>query len=158
ALMKARRWQWIALSLGVVLVLVLATLVWHQKRRARRLGVMAMTDELTRIANRRNIELFGEEAVAAALDERRPLTVLALDIDFFKKFNDTFGHHAGDRVLTRVAAAAQGGLRQIDRLGRIGGEEFLAVLPGTGAEAGAQVAERVRSCVEDLDLDDIADG
>lgn len=158
ALMKARRWQWIALSLGVVLVLVLATLVWRQKRRARRLGVMAMTDELTRIANRRNIELFGEEAVAAALDERRPLTVLALDIDFFKKFNDTFGHHAGDRVLTRVAAAAQGALRQIDRLGRIGGEEFLAVLPGTGAEAGAQVAERVRSCVEDLDLDDIADG
>ncbi|MEG3193938.1 GGDEF domain-containing protein, partial [Lysobacter sp. D1-1-M9] len=84
--------------------------------------------------------------------------MLALDIDFFKKFNDTFGHHAGDRVLTRVAAAAQGALRQIDRLGRIGGEEFLAVLPDTGAEAGAQVAERVRSCVEDLDLDDIAEG
>lgn len=158
ALMKARRWQWIALSLGVVLVLVLATLVWRQKRRARRLGVMAMTDELTRVANRRSIELFAEEAMVAARADDRPLAVLALDIDFFKKFNDTFGHQAGDRVLTRVAAATQGALRQIDRLGRIGGEEFLAVLPDTSAEAATGVAERVRSCVEGLDLDDIAEG
>ena len=158
ALLKARRWQWSALGLGAVLVLLLAGLVLRQVIRMRRLRTLAMTDELTRVANRRSIELSGEDVVGRARAEKRPLTALALDIDHFKRINDVHGHHAGDRVLARVAEASQGVLRQFDQLGRIGGEEFLVLLPNTAADAGAQVAERLRECIETLDLDDIAPG
>lgn len=155
ALLAARRWQWTALALGGVLLAVFLT---HQLRRLRKLQVLAMTDPLTGVANRRRIERFGQDAFARAAAEQQLLTVLTVDIDSFKPINDTFGHAVGDQVLVRVAKACQGALRQADLLGRMGGEEFLVVLPRTGLEKGVEIAERLRAAIAALALADLAAG
>ena len=149
-LLEARRWQWIAIGLGAVLVLLLVGLVVRQLARMRRLRELAATDPLTGVANRRSIERLGEEAIAAARAAGEGLSVLLLDIDHFKQVNDRFGHLTGDEVLARVASACAGALRQFDQLGRIGGEEFLVLLPRTGLAQARQVAERIREAVEAL--------
>lgn len=158
ALVQARRWQWLALTLGAVLVLVLAARLLRQQWRTRRLRSLATTDPLTGVANRRAIDHAGNAMFATARTGDTALSVLMLDIDRFKQINDVHGHLAGDEVLRRVAAACQGALRGSDRLGRFGGEEFVAVLPGTEAAPAAQVAERLRLAVEAIDLDDVAAG
>ncbi|TBR13722.1 MAG: diguanylate cyclase [Lysobacter sp.] len=158
ALLRARRWQWGALALGAALILVLGTLVARQLVRTRRLRVLASTDELTGIANRRRIELIGEDAIAQAIADGRSLSVVTFDIDLFKRINDTHGHLAGDQVIIRVADACRGVLRQFDEIGRTGGEEFLVILPDSARDAAEQVAERLRSAVEALRWEDIAPG
>ncbi|MFD0739865.1 diguanylate cyclase [Lysobacter koreensis] len=158
ALLRARRWQWSALGLGAVLILLMVALVLRQVRGARRLRDLAHTDALTGVANRRRIEQFGEDAIAHARDDRRPLTTLVIDIDHFKRINDTHGHDVGDAVLTRVAQTCSGALRQGDLLGRSGGEEFLVVLPDADQAGGLRIAERLRASVERLALDDLAPG
>src|SRR5690606_36115549 len=155
ALLEARRWQWTAVVLAAVLVVLLVALVARQLQRMRRLRELAATDPLTGVANRRSIERFGEEAIAAAREAGDPLCVLLLDIDHFKQVNDRFGHLTGDQVLARIAAACSGALRQQDRLGRIGGEEFLVLLPQTGMAQARQVAERIRGAVEVLAFEDV---
>ncbi|HEY0659751.1 MAG TPA: diguanylate cyclase [Lysobacter sp.] len=155
ALLAARRWQWTALGLGALL---LALFVSRHLRRLHGLQAMAMTDTLTGVANRRRIERFGHDAVEQALANQSPVTVLTVDIDRFKDINDNYGHQAGDQVLIRVAKACQGALRQFDLLGRVGGEEFLVVLPQTTLEQGIEVAERLRSTIVALPLADIAPG
>ena len=84
-----------------------------------------------------------------------PLTALAFDIDHFKRVNDARGHVAGDRVLARVAQACQDALRQCDVLGRIGGEEFLVLLPNTRLDQALPIAERLRMAVSALNLADV---
>ncbi|TCZ78549.1 tetratricopeptide repeat-containing diguanylate cyclase [Lysobacter sp. N42] len=156
ALERARRWQVGAILLGGVLFAMMAGFAVRQFVRARRLRVLALTDELTGVANRRRIELVAEEAVAVALAHGRPLCLITFDIDYFKRINDSFGHLAGDEVIARVADACQQALRQNDAIGRTGGEEFLVVLPDTGIEAATQVGERLRSNVEALRWHDVA--
>ena len=85
-----------------------------------------------------------------------PLAVLTFDLDWFKRINDGHGHAGGDQVLVRVARACESVLRQNDLLGRIGGEEFVVLLPNTPQEGAATVAERLRECVARIDLSDIA--
>lgn len=156
ALERARRWQVGAIALGGVLFALLAGFAVRQVVRTRRLRVLALTDELTGVANRRRIELVAEEAVAAALAQGRPLCLVTFDIDYFKRINDAFGHLAGDEVIARVAGACQQALRQQDAIGRTGGEEFLVVLPDTALDAAVQVAERLRANVEALRWGDVA--
>lgn len=109
--------------------------------RVRRLTV---TDPVTRIANRRGLTT--ALRMAASFAERRqvPLSVVAFDLDHFKRVNDTWGHDAGDRVLRRVAQVAVRSCRREDVAGRWGGEEFLLVLPATSEAEAAVVAERLR--------------
>ena len=73
-----------------------------------------------------------------------PLCVLSLDLDYFKRINDTWGHAAGDKVLRAFAAILLGSRRDVDRCGRFGGEEFIVVLPDTGLSGGRAVARRLR--------------
>lgn len=148
ALLEARRWQWTAMALGGVLVVLLAALVMRQLGRMRRLRELAATDPLTGVANRRSIERLGAEAIAAARASGEGLCVLILDIDHFKQVNDRYGHLTGDRALAKVATACTAALRQHDQLGRIGGEEFLVLLPNTRMAQARQVAERIRAAVE----------
>ncbi|MFZ5656300.1 MAG: diguanylate cyclase [Pseudomonadota bacterium] len=156
ALERAGRWQAGAIMLGGVLFALLAGFAVRQVVRTRRLRVLALTDELTGVANRRRIELVAEEAVATALAHGRPLCLITFDIDYFKRINDSFGHLAGDEVIARVAEACQQALRQNDAIGRTGGEEFLVVLPDTGIDAAVQVGERLRGNVEALRWRDVA--
>jgi diguanylate cyclase (GGDEF)-like protein len=113
----------------------------------RSLALLASTDALTGIANRRTWMQRLDE-VALACSESNPTAVLMMDIDHFKGYNDAFGHPEGDIVLRQVAELANTALRSRDLLGRYGGEEFCAVLPGTTADEAVRLAERIRRMVE----------
>jgi diguanylate cyclase (GGDEF)-like protein len=120
----------------------------YAEQLARDATIMAETDLLTGIANRRRTAFALEQAAFEAARSDRPLAIAMFDIDHFKTINDTYGHHAGDEVLKRVAADAAGELRAGDIVGRFGGEEFVVVLPNTTAQTALLVAERVRHAIE----------
>lgn len=105
---------------------------------------LARTDPLTGCANRRRFFELGRIEHERSHRYRRPLTVLFMDIDYFKSVNDRYGHAVGDQVLAAVAAAAGNELRTSDLLGRLGGEEFVILLPETDAAGGRIVAEQLR--------------
>jgi diguanylate cyclase (GGDEF)-like protein len=107
-----------------------------------------LTDALTGIANRRAYEFELARRISQWERDGSPLSLLLLDIDFFKKFNDRYGHAAGDAVLQKVAQTLQGTIRKADLVARIGGEEFAIILPGISFEEGQDIAERIRRLVE----------
>ncbi len=112
-----------------------------------RLRQLALRDALTGLGNRSAIEAAAERELARSKRAKSALGVLLLDVDHFKKVNDRLGHAAGDLALREVAMALRGALRREDELGRYGGEEFLAVLPGASEDDLAIVAERLRAAV-----------
>ncbi len=107
----------------------------------------AMTDYMTGLYNRRGFLEVAHKLIAAQKRKGEPVTVLMFDLDHFKSINDRFGHDAGDDALRAFAATASGNMRGDDIIGRLGGEEFAAILPG-GAETAFMVAERVRAAFE----------
>jgi diguanylate cyclase (GGDEF)-like protein len=117
--------------------------------------VMAMTDELTRLPNRRHLLTVADEQLQRTRAGGEPFSLVAFDIDYFKRINDTWGHAAGDLVLQRVAHACRMALRPNDRIGRTGGEEFTVLLPATRATDASVVAERLRAAVEAIDCTDV---
>jgi diguanylate cyclase (GGDEF)-like protein len=114
---------------------------------------MADTDPLTGCLNRRKFFELAEHAFNEANRSGQPLSVIMLDVDGFKRFNDRFGHHVGDRVLKLVAERCKSSLRETDILGRLGGEEFVVVLPDTPLQRAAQVAKRLHRAVEQANLE-----
>lgn len=92
------------------------------------------------------------EKLDNALQEKKPLSVIMFDIDFFKHFNDTYGHECGDYVLKQVASLIKQNLREEDLASRYGGEEFTVMLNETPKDAAVSVAERIRSCIENHDF------
>lgn len=129
-------------------------LVWRdiseRKRLADELVRLASRDPLTGIYNRRALNTRLRLEIARARRYGRSLAILLLDIDFFKRVNDTHGHHWGDVVLKGLAEACPGLLRESDMFGRWGGEEFLIVLPETPAEAALEVAQRLLEAIRRL--------
>lgn len=120
----------------------------------RRLQDLSRTDPLTGIYNRRGLEKLLKDTILHSPAQDNPLSVVMLDIDHFKSFNDTYGHQVGDSVLQHVAERLRGVLRrERDEIGRYGGEEFLALLPSAGAEDALIIAERMRSALADAPLD-----
>ena len=112
----------------------------------------AVKDNLTGCYNRFYLNLQLKEFMANVLRYHVPLSVILLDIDHFKKINDTYGHLAGDRVLKRLAEILIGNLRKGDTVIRYGGEEFLILLPYTYLEEACEVAERIRKTVAESDF------
>jgi diguanylate cyclase (GGDEF)-like protein len=155
---RERRLQRLVIGLGALLLAVLAALAAREVWNSRRLRVLALTDELTGLPNRRNILTFLDEQARAAKRSGQPLAVLSMDIDHFKRVNDRFGHDGGDRALRRLSVVASEVLRASDRLGRVGGEEFLLVLPNTQQDMAMEIAERLRKAVESAPFDEIAPG
>ncbi len=113
---------------------------------------MANTDELTGLNNRRKLFDDLETEFQRAKRYGRPFSLCMLDLDFFKKINDQYGHDAGDQVLKAVAQAISLSLRENDMCGRIGGEEFTILLPDTALDSAAVFAERLRQHVEALSI------
>jgi len=109
-----------------------------------RLRRVASTDELTGLWNRRFLLDSLQLSYSFAVRQRLPLSVVMLDVDHFKAFNDDFGHAAGDEALRDVAALIQGCARDHDVAARFGGEEFVILLPGAGRKGAAAMAERLR--------------
>jgi diguanylate cyclase len=102
------------------------------------------TDPLTGLANRRSLEAFLRAAQITAMEAGTPLSILMIDIDNFKKFNDGYGHQVGDQVIRLVARVLQECVRDCDLAARYGGEELMAVLPGASLDACTEAAERIR--------------
>ena len=121
--------------------------------QSERLEALLFEDPLTKLSNRRFILTQLAAAVSAARRHSRALSVAIVDIDHFKAVNDEHGHAAGDRVLAAVASSMREHLRAEDQLGRLGGEEFLALLPDAGARAAATTAEKLRTEVAALAVD-----
>lgn len=111
---------------------------------------LVAVDALTGVLSRRAFRDEAARAMSQARRGPRPLGMVAIDIDHFKSVNDTYGHAAGDTVLAGVAAACRDNLRAGDAVGRLGGEEFAALLPGAGRTEALDVAEKLRAAVEKL--------
>ncbi|WP_273206228.1 GGDEF domain-containing protein [Marinobacter subterrani] len=114
-------------------------------RAERALVALADRDELTQLFNRRAFYREGRQAFVQARENRKPITVLMIDLDHFKQINDRWGHAVGDRVLRVVAGLMASELREDDIIGRVGGEEFAAVLRNDTGEGIGQVTERLLS-------------
>lgn len=119
-----------------------------QFAREQALADVAYTDALTQLPNRRAFFNSAENAFAAARRYQRPLAVLMLDLDHFKRVNDTYGHAAGDAVLVRTAECLRQSVREADLPARLGGEEFVVMLPETGLQQALELAERIRYVIE----------
>ncbi len=146
-------YYWIASTVAfsvpfVTAVLTLVSLLLRRwVYREAQVRAMAVQDPLTGLANRRALfDQFAHE-IARARRAGEDLSVCVLDLDHFKQINDRHGHAAGDTVLVRVANLLRECLRETDRIGRIGGEEFVLVLPDTGHEGAEKVIERCRAAL-----------
>jgi diguanylate cyclase (GGDEF)-like protein len=111
------------------------------------IGHMAVTDGLTNLSNRKHLDTMLSEEIARAHRHGRDLSLLMLDIDYFKTINDIHGHLAGDRVIAGLAMLLRQRLRSGDKLGRYGGEEFCAILPETALPSAITIAETLRTMV-----------
>ncbi len=130
-------------------VVVVATDITQRKRLEHDLEKQARTDPLTGLNNRRHFMALAEAELSRATRYRAPLSVLMLDIDHFKRVNDSRGHRTGDLVLQHLAQLAKETLRDVDIVGRLGGEEFGFLLPQTGPDQALEVAERLRQAIAD---------
>ena len=123
------------------------------KQQADRLEALSLLDALTDIPNRRRYDESLASEWARAKRDRTPLSLIMIDIDHFKEYNDYYGHGAGDVCLQRVATElAEGVVRPGDVVARYGGEEFVVILPDTDKDAAGQIAERLRERIEKLNL------
>jgi diguanylate cyclase (GGDEF)-like protein len=127
------------------LITVTAELAWESEKAQQ----VANQDGLTGLANRRNLNQVLDQEIKRAARSRQFLTLIMIDIDFFKQYNDQFGHLAGDEVLRKVAQVLNGGVNRAgDLVARYGGEEFCIVLPDTSIEGGREMAKELRRSVE----------
>jgi diguanylate cyclase len=165
ALPMATTAEWLAASISFAMTIGQCTYIGlfgstmrktlHQRTVELRLAYLrieelAQTDELTGLPNRRSIVKMLDDEIARG-HRGTPCSVAMIDIDWFKRINDGYGHPAGDEVLRTVAITVFANIRANDRFGRYGGEEFLLVLPGTGRDEAGQIVERLRAMIAELD-------
>jgi diguanylate cyclase (GGDEF)-like protein len=135
-------WVGFAITFGTVAMIAYAVTVYH-----RRMNVMATTDKLTGVANRQAFDEMMEQLVRSRRRSTRPFSVLLLDIDHFKRINDTLGHLRGDAVIRRVADAAVRVLRDTDMVCRWGGEELIVLARNCPLADAARLAETLRATI-----------
>ncbi|MBF0549223.1 MAG: diguanylate cyclase [Deltaproteobacteria bacterium] len=153
------RYIGLILTGAILLVLVMEALfifrpaVKQIGRDIEYLQNLSLRDGLSGVANRRRFDDFLDMEWRRAIREGQPVSLIMMDIDYFKAFNDTYGHQEGDEVLTRVAQTAVKLVkRPADLVARYGGEEFAVVLPGTGLVGARHVAENIRQAVQQLGI------
>jgi diguanylate cyclase len=134
-----------SVALFLLVVTRMAQLLRQIEKQSRQLSQLTRVDELTGLPNRRAWSAELPAAIERARRDRVALSIALLDLDHFKRFNDEYGHQAGDRLLKTATAAWSAQLRAVDQLARYGGEEFIALLPGASAELATGVLERLRS-------------
>ena len=156
-----------AISAVLLSLMITHRLEWQNRRawlfRARdalsnaRLLALAERDGLTGLANRRAVDDWLEHAWAACVAGNTPLSVIMIDVDWFKLYNDHYGHPAGDACLRAVGAAIAGQVRrQGDLAGRYGGEEFILILPSADADTSNAIAQRVCETIQELEVPHVA--
>jgi diguanylate cyclase (GGDEF)-like protein len=140
---RLRSMIYAAIAGGLILLLLVYLLVAN-RRQARELARLADTDALTGLPNRRRTAELVQQMIERAARQGTAVTIAIIDIDHFKSINDRFGHGTGDRVLREFARNVRQSLREDDLIGRWGGEEFLAAMPGTELDVASKVMERMR--------------
>jgi diguanylate cyclase (GGDEF)-like protein len=125
----------------------MAALAYDSARQREHLRRQAATDGLTGLLNHRGAQERLRRDIETAAAAGKPLSVVVVDLDHFKRINDSLGHAEGDKVLAAAATKLRAVVREGDAVGRLGGEEFVLVLPGVGGEAAAEAAERARSAL-----------
>jgi diguanylate cyclase (GGDEF)-like protein len=147
---------WVGIGLFLLLSLALSALVYRYWKRqtltAMDLERQARTDALTNLINRRYFLELAESELARSQRYGNPLSMLMLDIDFFKQVNDTYGHKTGDMVLQNLAEICRNSMREVDIIGRLGGEEFAVLLPQTDRNRALEAADRLRLSIADAVL------
>lgn len=153
----SRHWQQVEvdflqkLSVELAIAIQQAQLYQQLQQANRELHRLATLDELTGVANRRHFEAYLNQEWRRSIRERLPLSLILCDIDYFKLYNDTYGHQAGDHTLQQVAHAIRGSIRRpADLAARYGGEEFAVILPNTSTSGAFYVAEAIRKNVKSL--------
>ena len=141
--------------LGLYIFRPLATTLLEERAQLERanqeLNFLSSVDGLTGIPNRRFFDQFLSQLWSLAARNGEPIALIMCDIDFFKAYNDTYGHLQGDECLKKVATALKNSLkRQVDFVARYGGEEFVVVLSNTDVDGATKVAETLRANVENL--------
>jgi diguanylate cyclase (GGDEF)-like protein len=147
---RATTLQTVVIVLSLLLLGLLTTMVLRQRRGARRMHALAMTDELTGVPNRRAL-LARLEALLQRPDEP-PCAILIIDIDHFKSINDRHGHPAGDETLRVFTACLRNAVTEPAILGRLGGEEFVVILPNTNLPNACRIAEQICAQTPTMDL------
>jgi diguanylate cyclase (GGDEF)-like protein len=147
---RANALQTAVILLSLLLLALLTMLVLRQRRGARHMRTLAMTDELTGAPNRRAVLTFLETLLQQG--GTLPCSILVMDIDHFKSINDQHGHPVGDLTLQLLTATLRNAVAEPALLGRLGGEEFVVVLPNTDLNAAELAAERIRAQVPTIDL------
>ncbi|WP_348764752.1 GGDEF domain-containing protein [uncultured Salinisphaera sp.] len=133
-------------------------LYWRVSVYRRHVERLAVTDELTGLANRRRFFIESDRILETHRRSQRRLSLLFIDIDHFKRINDTYGHAIGDAALCHVAHAIAPDMRGVDLIARYGGEEFVVLMPETSHRAALIAAERIRRAVRDTAFDGWPDG
>ncbi|WP_170940479.1 GGDEF domain-containing protein [Pseudoalteromonas sp. NBT06-2] len=133
---------------AAILIAVLFFFFYRQRRTSKKLNRLANTDVLTQLANRRYTFLYSELELKKSISTGTAFSIIIFDIDHFKQVNDNYGHSAGDEVLINTAKTASKFIREQDILGRIGGEEFLAILSNTSLPQALEIAQRIRLAIE----------
>ncbi|PLS18050.1 hypothetical protein CVD28_10270 [Bacillus sp. M6-12] len=142
-----------AIHIGLIVILILAYRnVCLLQKRNEKLKQLSYTDGLTGIPNRRFFDAYYEEVWNEMAEENLPLTVMILDLDYFKSYNDTYGHLAGDDCIKLVARTLEAALSYPGMVFRFGGEEFVVILPRTGYTEGKEIAEKLKSRIEQLGI------
>ncbi|MBB3804245.1 diguanylate cyclase (GGDEF)-like protein [Xanthomonas arboricola] len=147
-----QRALWIALCAACLLLIGALVVLAFGARHRRQLSRLAMRDELTGLPNRRAIRAEAQQQIEQALRAHTPCMLALIDLDHFKQINDVHGHAIGDAVLKALASASTLALRAQDRLGRLGGEEFLLVLPGCRPDEIPAVFARLRNAVAAIEI------
>lgn len=149
--------QYLVLAMAAGFMVLLAYMYKRSQQNARLMHKLATTDELTQLLNRRAIMEKGNHEWDRALRYNRPLSCLLFDVDHFKSINDTFGHMVGDLVLREISSELGQILRQTDKVGRIGGEEFFLLAAETSLPQARQLAERLRIAIAEMKIEGIND-
>jgi len=140
-------------SIVSTIFIVIGLLIMSKERSESRAQLLAVQDQLTGLANRRSIDETLSKELARSRRYGRPLALVMLDVDYFKKYNDRYGHQAGDECLKDVASVLlEVTQRPCDLAARYGGEEFLLILPDTDVVTALSLAERVLASIGDLEL------
>ena len=138
-----------------ITVIVFYILLLRQIKVRKKLKYLAKIDSLTKLFNRRTLFEKGAEALELAKNEKQSLSVILLDVDFFKNINDNYGHDIGDEVIKIIAELGSETMRSRDLFARLGGEEFAGILPGVGCDEAKAIAERLREKVANKDLSEL---
>lgn len=149
----------IAMIIGVTLVVAYILLIrlipTQHKVLLENIGLkienrsQSLTDPLTNLSNRRRLQLHMENLIPASIRRNDPFSIILLDVDYFKQYNDTHGHNAGDEALVKVSNILKDCSRDQDLVVRYGGEEFLLVLPSTNVEAATILVERISKAIRE---------